>query len=171
MTNVAPLHKPMPWWTTCQQTLKFRDGGRERPYVDCFGFVRLAYHEQLGLTLPAWPDLTLEDLTAHDRSLLEHGFTTGFHPVQTGFEQAFDVAVIRRPMQVNNRAKLGWWHVGLVSEPGFIVHMDQAMGLVNMPFRDTSLARSSATLKPRDVMLFRHESLSSAQAQDERVCA
>ncbi len=170
MSSVTHIHKPAPWWIACQQTLLFRDGGRERPYVDCFGFVRLAYHEQLGIILPPWPELTLAELQAGDHSLLDGRFTQGFHAVQTGFEQGFDVAVIRRPMTVNNRAVRGWWHVGLIAEPGIIVHMDMAQGLVAVPFRDTPKARASATLTARDVMLFRHDTLTGASVLQE-ACA
>jgi hypothetical protein len=150
--------------------LMFRDGGRVAPYVDCFGLVHIVYARELGITLPVWPELTLDDITSSGQSLRDGCFTTGFEAVQTGFERAFDVAVIRRPLPVHNRLMRGWWHVGVVSEPGFILHMDMAQGVVNVPFRDTAQSRASSTLTARDVMIYRHESRTEALRLQE-ACA
>jgi hypothetical protein len=169
MTQQPTCQQPA-WVSFYAQTLRYVDGGRDNGLLDCFGFVRHVYQQQLGITLPAWPQLTLDQMAASDGSLLEARFNTGFEAVQMGFEQAFDVTVIRRPLAVSGKLQRGWWHLGVITRPAHVAHMDAGLGVVEVCFRDTAEELASATLGVKDVRLFRHHSLLTPAAQME-ACA
>ncbi len=153
-----------PWWARYMRECRFVDGGRAANLVDCFGLLCQVYADQLGITLTPWPALTLETAVASHADLTCPPFTTAFFPVQNGFEQAFDAVVIRRPYPVEGRLRRGWWHVGVVTRPGHLLHMDAAMGVVEQPFRDTAEARGLVTLRPDNLRLFRHQDMMARAA-------
>ena len=155
--------KNQSWWSYYQRHLKFLKGGRNFPHVDCYGFVVLAFLRECGIRLDNWAELNLDNFSDQKRSLLEFPYNMDFNPVETGFEQAFDVAAIRIPMAVNGKATRGWWHCGIVSRPGFIVEMHEAQGLVEKCFRPVPEACADANLRARDVKLFRHRALTEKQ--------
>jgi hypothetical protein len=161
------LENTAPWWPKYQLRMRFLDGGRVGDLVDCYGMVAQIYKAELDLKVPDHPHWTLGAATTADISFLNSEFTSGFRPVERGFEQPFDVAVIRRPLPVNGKLKRGWWHVGLISRAGFILHIDYHQGVVEVPFRDTGLALQSPMLRTEDVRLFRHGSLGA----DSQRCA
>ncbi len=144
------------WWGHYIRNSHYADGGRDLPGVDCYGLARAIYETELGITLPAWPKLRLDDIAEQAGSLLDSSFTGAFKAVQTGLEEAFDMAVIRRPLPVNNRLVKGWWHLGVVTRPAHILHMNENQGAIETCFRDTAQALASATLREGDVRLFRH---------------
>jgi cell wall-associated NlpC family hydrolase len=163
----------MPWWATLQREVTYRDGGRSGCLLDCYGLVCRVYQEQLGIVLKPWDNITLDTLTERgDAVLLQAGFNSPFTAVHSGLEQALDVALIRRVQQVGGKPKRGWWHVGVVTRPGHVLHLERGAGVVEQPFRDTAEARESATLKRQDVQLWRHRSRATAVLhQDIGACA
>jgi hypothetical protein len=150
------IETPNIWWPKYQSRMRHLADGREGDLVDCYGAVRQIYLEELHIALDAWPMWSLVGTLAEDKCFLDDNFTSGFTAIEMGFEQPFDMVVIRRPMPVNGKMKRGWWHVGLVTRMGHVLHMDYGQGLIETPFRDTTLARMSATLRIDDVRLFRH---------------
>lgn len=148
-----------PDWLRRYRHITWEEGGRHLPRLDCHGLVLFIMAAEKAVALMDHCELTLSRAAAAGLDFSAETFTTAFIPVQQGFERAFDVAVIRRAMVVDNRARRGWWHLGVVSRPGFIFHLEQDAGPVETPFRDTSVARGSATLLAKDVRLFRHVSL------------
>lgn len=147
---------PNIWWPKYQSRMLYLAEGREGDLVDCYGAVRQIYKQELHIILDAWPMWTLSEAHIQGKDFLDDNFTNGFQSIEKGFEQPFDMAVIRRPMPVKGKMKRGWWHLGLVTRLGHVLHMDYGQGLVEIPFRDTALARMSATLRTDDVRLFRH---------------
>lgn len=164
MTELAP-----PDWLRRYQHITWEEGGRMGARQDCYGLVALIFAAEKAIALKDWPRLDLTIASTHGLDFTEASFTRDFIPIQPGFEQPFDAAVIKRPMTVEGRQKFGWWHLGVVSRPGFIVHIEQNAGVIETPFRDTDVARAAATLPTRHVRLFRHYLLSGANAG--RSCA
>lgn len=154
----------MDWIERHQREARYVEGGRQWPYVDCFGWLRHAYAEQMGLRLPDWQAVTREGLLAEGRSLLEAGFLHGFTPVQTGCEAPFDAALINRPMEREGRAVRAFLHCGMVIRPGFIAHLAPGQGLAITCFRDCAEERASPMMPARHVRLYRPPQPEQARA-------
>ncbi|TCP88911.1 NlpC/P60 family protein [Rhizobium sp. PP-CC-2G-626] len=109
-------------WSNVYIGLRYADLGRDRFGVDCWGLVRLAFHDQLGIELPSY-DGTYVSAQEHGEvsALIEGARHTGdWMPVSTP-HQAFDLLVFR--------AGRFDAHLGLVAEPGAMLHVvinDQA---------------------------------------------
>nr|WP_309504274.1 NlpC/P60 family protein [uncultured Roseovarius sp.] len=99
--------------------LPFRDGGRDRPAVDCWGLIVLAYRECLGIDLPLYGDVLASDLRRVSRSV--DAGKDGWRRVETPREM--DVAVMRLP----SSKRVG--HVGIYAGRGQILHAEQASGV------------------------------------------
>lgn len=162
MSNIQTIRVNHCWWASWQREVVFTDGGRIWPRVDCYGFVRLALAAERGVIMREWPGLKLDDLKVSGRDFLEDGFTAGFSPVETGFEQAFDGALIRRLMAVDGAMKRGWWHCGIVTRPGFIVHLEPGQGIVETCFRDCPESLGDPSMRAKDVRLYRHGTIAAA---------
>lgn len=167
--NLTTIHD-MAWWTPYQRSVRFLDGGRHGDLLDCYGLCTRIYRDQLGLTLNPWPEMSLAQVTHDEEGLFRDDFKHPFRPVEQGFEQAFDLAVIRRALPVNGVARRGWWHLGVVSREGHLVHIDYHQGVLEVAFRDSAQARESGALRATDVRLFRHVSL-AAPAIGQEACA
>ena len=97
--------------------IPFLDHGRDRSGCDCWGLVRLAYAEQLGITLP---DLGDEYSEAYARGEVDEavGSTVG---------QEWNLDVTGQPWQqldvmIFSRAGVDC-HVGLYVRPGEMLHV------------------------------------------------
>lgn len=143
----------------------FEDGGRTMPRIDCYGLVMAAYDIELAIKLQEWPMLTLDAITAAGGNLLEARFTTDFIPVEMGSELVFDVAVIEKVLPVDGKLKRGPWHVGLVTRPSHLLHIDLYTGVVELPFRDTSVSKAHVTCREKHVKLFRHKQMVEVAAR------
>lgn len=97
--------------------LPYLDKGRDRGGVDCWGLVRLAFAELRGIELPAYSE---SYATAADRRAtaeLIAGELGPWRAVARGLEQAFDAILIREGRFPR--------HVGLVTAPGRMLHVEQ----------------------------------------------
>ncbi len=148
----------MNWWAKYLREYSFLDGGRHGRQVDCYGLVMEIFAREIEVALPEWPDLTLDRVTGSGGDLLEDRFTADFSPIRMGLEQAFDVAVIEKALPVDGKLKRGPWHVGIVTRPGHLLHIDLYTGVVELPFRDSATARAHVTCREKHVRLFRHHS-------------
>lgn len=104
-------------WTNTYVGIPWRDLGRDRLGVDCWGLVRLVYAEQLRLLLPSYVGAYTSveehaELSAHIEGVTRSGIWTA---IDTADAQPFDVLVFRR-------GRLDT-HVGLVVEPGLMLHV------------------------------------------------
>ena len=100
------------------------DKGRTHEGCDCWGLVRLAFAEQLGVDLPSYAD-GYQD--TGDRTALDGLYDSERGPwqaVELGTEEAFDMVLLReRP-----------WHVGLVVRRGLMLHMPEGQSSVVEPY-------------------------------------
>lgn len=110
----------LPPWVETYVGLPFASRGRDRRGLDCWGLVRLAMAEQLGIELPIY--LTYAD--AEDRkdaaTTIEAALARDWQPVEEGKESLGDVAVFRvagAPM-----------HVGLVLDRERMLHIHAGIG-------------------------------------------
>jgi len=101
--------------------IPYKDKGRDREGLDCWGLLRLVYREQLGIELPSYADgySTAEDQADVARLILDvrdrvpPGDVRPWRPVEK--EKGGDAVLIRiagEPM-----------HVGVVVKPGEMIHV------------------------------------------------
>ena len=93
--------------------------GRDASGLDCWGLVRLAFGRAKGISLPGYDEryLSLEEREQIAAALsMEGGKGAPWAPVEAGEERAFDVALFRRAGLPS--------HLGLVVEPGRMLHVD-----------------------------------------------
>lgn len=107
---------PVPIWAGHYIGLPFKDHGRDRNGLDCWGLTRLVLSEQFGLSLPSFTREYERTTSVAAISLLIERETQRWTPVSAGGEQPGDVVVLRirgKPM-----------HVGLVLGDGYMLHAE-----------------------------------------------
>lgn len=112
----------LPAWAADYIGLPFREKGRDRDGVDCWGLVRLVLAEQFGLKVPSYsedydearPGPALADLIERE--------ARAWVKVLGGSERAGDVVVLR----VNGRP----FHVGMVLARPWMMHVEAGLGAV-----------------------------------------
>lgn len=134
---------------TARRHIPFADHGRDKAGLDCWGLVRLIYHEDLGIELPSM-DTAYRD--ARDARAIEPAIgreSINWVEVEPGGERRYDVAHMReggRPM-----------HVGLIVRPGLILHTTRGPG--------THLARYPDPRWPAMIVgIFRHPGMANSDA-------
>lgn len=154
------------WWGK-YLTLCFAEGGRDwKTGLDCWGLVQFVLHRECGIKLPLHDVISSEDVEQVVRAI--DAAVTGpkgpWKPVEHGFEQPFDVARIARPAKVNGSYVKLPWHVGIVTRPGHLLHMDLPTGVIEVAFRDGVTFSHHYSMPPRDVSLYRHRALCAVVA-------
>jgi cell wall-associated NlpC family hydrolase len=102
-------------WARKYIGIPFREKGRDEDGLDCWGLVRLVFKEERGIVLPSYDESysSTEDSEAIEALVIEN--KTSWQEVPAGKERPWDVVLLRlrgRPM-----------HVGLVTAPGFMLHI------------------------------------------------
>lgn len=106
----------MKHWTNTYIGLPYREFGRDRDGVDCWGLPYLVYPAELGISLPSYVG-TYTSVEEHaELAHLIGGAAAGevWHRVE-GQPRAFDIAVFRR-------GRLDT-HIGIVVSPGLMLHV------------------------------------------------
>lgn len=104
-----------PGWWNDYVGLPYREKGRERSGLDCWGLVRLVYAEQLGIVLPCLAD----DYAAGASEL-----------VAMQREQWRETPLPRSGDLVLCRIEGDESHVGVVTQPGFFLHVREGRDAV-----------------------------------------
>lgn len=112
----------IPIWVGHYIGLPFKEHGRDRRGVDCWGLVRLVMAEQFGIVLPSYS--TYYDSTTREDQLAPLIAEERQHwiPIEHGEEVFGDVVVLRMRGQPI--------HVGLVIEKGRMLHAEVGIGSV-----------------------------------------
>ena len=109
----------LPDWVNAYVGLPFKEHGRNREGVDCWGLVRLVLAERFGRRLPSYADGYASTGDAADIGRLIRGEMGPWRPVPERGEQAGDVVLMRllnQPM-----------HVGVVVAPGWMLHIEDGI--------------------------------------------
>lgn len=112
--------------------IPYLDKGRGRSGLDCWGLVRLVYRDLLGIDLPSYLD---RYMTAADRkaiAALIAGELDPWQQIGAGQEVMFD-AVLMREGRLSR-------HIGLVTEPGRVLHVNEGHTSRIEPYRHGLLA-------------------------------
>jgi cell wall-associated NlpC family hydrolase len=107
---------PVPIWAGRYIGLPFREHGRDRAGLDCWGLVRLVMAEQYGLHLPSFATRYRRTADSAEIGRLVTAELPKWDDVKAGAEEEGDVVVLRlrgAPM-----------HVGLVLGDGQMLHAE-----------------------------------------------
>ncbi|MDE1151414.1 MAG: NlpC/P60 family protein [Micavibrio sp.] len=116
---------PVPFWAGHYIGLPFRDHGRDRSGIDCWGLVRLVMAEQFGIALPSLAHEYAHTAEKNRIGPLIERESDNFTPLPAAAEKLGDIIVLRlhgQPM-----------HVGLVLGDGQMLHVEDGI--------DSSVAR------------------------------
>jgi cell wall-associated NlpC family hydrolase len=104
-------------WANTYIGLPYADHGRTRDGCDCWGLVRLVYRDRLGIELPSLADgyVAANDRASVARLIADERTDTGWHEIEHGAERPLDLVLLRIGGEP--------CHVGLVVEPGLMLHI------------------------------------------------
>jgi cell wall-associated NlpC family hydrolase len=93
--------------------IPYKDHGRERDGLDCWGLLRLIYKEQLGITLPSYSE---EYSTAEDRDEVSRIIKRESAPwVEVSEPRPGDAILVRLMGEP--------WHVGVMTARNEMIHI------------------------------------------------
>lgn len=114
-------------WFNLYVGLPFKEFGRDRKGVDCWGLYRLIHQEQFGLTLPSYDKdyASTEDFKRLGR-LIPDSLANGWSKIPEGQETLGDIIIMRLynvPM-----------HVGFVTRAGWMLHIMEGIDATHEPY-------------------------------------
>jgi cell wall-associated NlpC family hydrolase len=128
--------------------IPYADRGRDFAGCDCGGLLWLVFREHVGIELPSYDE---RYLTGADRAAMDaliSGEIGDWREVERGSERRFDGVLMREGRSV--------CHIGLVTDPGRLLHVGSGVGSsVIERYGDGSM------LKHRIVGFYRHKNLIS----------
>lgn len=134
-------------WADQYVGLPFRDGGREKPYLDCWGLVRVVYLDRLGIELPDFPGLdhagSSTILQCVDKSI------NGGPWFKVDRAGPFDVALMLGHYTVDGITRAAPIHVGVCIDHKWLLHTEKSSNAV-------CVAMDSFTISRRILGYYRH---------------
>lgn len=137
-------------WASDYVGLPFKDGGRDRAGLDCWGLVALVYAERLGIRLPDFAEVKAMDGRAVARAIVSQVDSGQWLPVLPGQVQEYDVAVMRGHVERIGVPR----HVGVVAPHGTVLHVEDGIDAVCPRL-------TSALVKFRICGIYRHHDIAS----------
>lgn len=110
-------------WSSAYVGIPFRERGRDRAGLDCWGLVRLVLAEQRGIEVPSFVTDYSGDDGQEIAALIAANRGIGSE-IPSGDEQPFELALFRMPCG----GGLLPWHVGIVVDAGRVLHTTRYLG-------------------------------------------
>lgn len=121
-------------WVEPYIGIPFVTQGRSVEGWDCWGLCVVVYRERCGIALPSHLVDSLDGRAVRDAIKSE---APAWLPVEIGAEREMDVAVMR---SIHAGGYAAESHVGLVTRPGRLMHVEEATATVCVPFDHHSIA-------------------------------
>jgi len=134
-------------WVEKYLSIPFRDGGRSKRGVDCWGLVRLVYSQELKIELAEHADIPAKNLIAVARAISTEKDGEEWFPVAREDLKEFDIVVMT---QYGGKTAA---HVGIYVSPGKVLHSETGCNTVLI---DTT----HVTVRERIKWLRRHKTQS-----------
>lgn len=112
--------------------------GRDRAGIDCWGLHRLIYAEQLGIDLPAYGDMTTEDLVAVSRRISEVKAAGDWIEI-SGLPEAFDAVLMSGHRVLGEPRTRADIHVGTLAGRNQLIHVERVIDSVCVPLTHPSV--------------------------------
>lgn len=111
----------IPPWVASYLQVPFRDKGRTRDGVDCYGLVRLIYHEQRRIELPSYTEAYATSADQKEiTALLSNELGSQWREIPWQEAGLFDGLVLRIAGQPT--------HFGMVLDPPWFIHAIKRIG-------------------------------------------
>lgn len=143
-------------WVDKYIMLTFVDGGRSPCGVDCWGLICLAYWQELGVELPRFSHIKGGDIRGISSMLAKHSGGEGWKPIELGQEVRFDVVVMRSRGEIDGKLHSLPLHVGIITIPGYVMHIEEGFNVMHMPFRNTPTMAAHPAVKNRVLSIHRY---------------
>jgi hypothetical protein len=141
------------------QRIPFKDGGRDHRGADCWGLIWLIYKEVLGIELCSYGWIGASELRAVLKRIDTDRDIPPWKQVENGTEAPYDVIVMSGGMQSERGLVTRPVHVGMVFQPGVLLHTEANSGPTIQAYKDTpQFGRASLLMKNRVLSIHRHES-------------
>lgn len=129
-------------WTDAYLSIPFVDRGLTRAGCDCYGLCRLILQEQFKCELPDYAAIGEGDTPAKVRGIRRAQQTEPWRNVPSGLEGTFDLVLMRGQFRSEGRLHSRPIHMGLVVEPGRLIHTEEGSGVTIVEYRKHVAIRS-----------------------------
>lgn len=147
-------------WVNDYMRIPFADGGRDKTGCDCWGLVRLILKEQAGIEISAYAGTSAEDHINVNRNMVSDSALPPWQKeIALGDEQTFDVVLLTRTIRTDRGASNVPMHVGLVTEPGWMIHTEKHVNA-------THVRLDGLATKRKILSIHRHEVLATRCSHD-----
>lgn len=138
----------MTHWSERYLKIPFIDGGRDHRGCDCWGLVRMVLHEQCGILVPSYGDISARDLARIGSTMQVGANDEEWRAVETPRE--FDFVVMRWFA----RPSIG--HVGVMVDTKHVLHTEERSGPVIVSVAHHSISRRIAFLRRHKRLAHEH---------------
>lgn len=104
--------------------IPFKDGGRTRKSVDCWGLVRLVYLQELQIELPIHAEISARNLIAVAKEMSGGKDLEDWQPIEKTQLQEFDIVGMS---QYGGKSVA---HVGIYTQKGKVLHSELSCNTV-----------------------------------------
>lgn len=122
-------------WTERYLAIPFVDRGARFTGCDCHGLAELIFREELGVSLPAYEGIKPGDDPAKLREILRAAATPIWKEISAGEEREFDLVLMRGIVAAEGRRASRPIHIGMVVQPGRLIHIEQGTGVSVVDYR------------------------------------
>lgn len=147
-----------PSWFRKFMLAEFLDGGREFQIgIDCWGLIYSAYRYELGIQLPSYDNLSPQQ--QHEVSLQVEQDTVVLPWIDVPLQemQPFDMVILRGLAEHGGRYKWMSNHMGIVTIPPFVMHIEDISGVMHLPIMNTDKVMKNDLLSRRVRRIVRHK--------------
>lgn len=123
--------------------IPFVEKGRSREGCDCYGLICLVYSELLGVILPSFVNGYVSTQDSEELARLIRGHIAPWRGIEAGHERPFDGVLLTEGGVPR--------HMGIVTRPGWLLHVENGGTAMLERYTD-------ARLKRRVAGFYRHES-------------
>lgn len=121
-------------WVNKYIGIPFVDSGRTIDGCDCWGLVRLVLLEEAGIAVESYGECSTKDLHKIAKLFDKDSKMEPWRTIDIGSERKFDL-VLMKGLSSHDRPRAVDLHVGIVTQPGWLLHIEDTTDSVHMCFR------------------------------------
>lgn len=122
-------------WSFAFVGIPFKDRGTGWDGCDCYGLARLILKTRLGIHLPLYPEIATVNDPAMFRTFVRESASESWMEIPAGQEQPYDLVLMRGIVGEEGRRASRPVHVGLVIQPGRMIHIEKGSGASVVDYR------------------------------------